>query len=278
MGLVRLGGDPVSLPANTGLTIVGAINAAISRYYINSPGHRKTTPITSLLKAPETVSMTLTHGSRVITGGSPTFDDRIGDTFSIGSKRMVLGPSGTLREPWPQASGTYSGVLSDDAVPIFSPIRTVAGSVIFNEERRLIFMSETPVAEDHLQSIPRITGSPQYYSVENLGDAVGSGLRAFLRVFPAPAEASTIRFLGAIEPQSLTLANLQNPVSLYMPDSDIETFIIPFIGAELASGTLWPEGVARDPAFRRGEEAQEFLRLYHEPTGGVGRVLTPAGY
>lgn len=276
MGIVRLPGDPASLPADVALSIVGAINSAIARYYINSPGHRKTTPITSMIQAPQSVAVTLTNGSRTITGGS--YDTRVGDTLVIGSRKYVLGPNGTLREPWHLPSGSYSGTLYDDAVAIFSPIRTVAGAVIYNEERRLVFISETPIAEDELQNIPRRTGSPQYYSVENLGDAVGSGLRAFLRIIPFPTEASTIRFLGSIEPQTITLGNLQTPVTMYMPDSDIETFMIPFIAAELSTTSLWPEGASRELAFRRGDDTQQLLRFYHEPTGGVGRVLTPAGY
>lgn len=278
MGIIRIPGDPASLQADIALTILGVINSAIARYYINSPGHRKTTPITSLIQAPQSISVALTNGSRTITGGSPTYDSRVGDTLLIGSRKHVLGPQGTLREPWHQSSGTYSGTLYDDAVAIFSPIRTVAGTVIYNEERRLLFLNETPIAEDELQNVPRRTGSPQYYSVENLGDVVGSGLRAFLRIHPMPTEASTIRFLGAIEPQTLTLANLQTPVTMYMPDSDIETFIIPFISAELSTTSLWPEGASRELAFKRGDDTQQLLRLYHEPTGGVGRVITPAGY
>jgi len=278
MGIVRLPGDPASLAADVALSVVGAINSAISRYYINSPGHRKTTPITSLVQAPQSVTVSLTNGSRTITGGTPTYDSRVGDTLLIGSRKYVLGPQGTLREPWHLTSGSYTGTLYDDAVAIFSPIRTVAGSVIYNEERRLVFISETPIAEDQLQNIPRTTGSPQYYSVENLGDVIGSGLRAFLRIIPFPTEASTIRFLGSIEPQTLTLANLQTPVTMYMPDSDIETFIIPFISAELATTSFWPEGADRQLAYKRGDDTEQLLRLYHEPTGGVGRVLTPAGY
>lgn len=278
MGIVGLPGDPASLQADIALALVGALNSAVARYYINSPGHRKTTPITSLVQAPQSITVSLTNGSRAITGGSPAYDSRVGDTLLIGSRKYVLGPQGTLREPWHLASGSYTGTLYDDAVAIFSPIRTVAGAVVYNEERRLMFISETPIAEDQLQNIPRQTGSPQYYSVENLGDVVGSGLRAFLRIIPFPTEASTIRFLGAIEPQTLTLANLQTPVTMYMPDSDIETFIIPFVAAELSTTSLWPEGASRELAFRRGEDTQQLLRLYHEPTGGVGRVLTPAGY
>jgi len=275
MGIIGMVGDPTSLPADRANTLVGVINSAITRYYVHAPGNRKSSPVTQYLQAPISVSVTLTQGSTAISGFSTT--DRIGDTLLIGDRKCVLGIGNSLREPWPLASGTYGATLYDDAIPIYTPLRTIQGSVIYNEDTRLRFLGESPIRSDNLY-LPRRTGHPEFYSVESLGDAVGSGLRAFLRIFPAPAEASTIRFLATLEPQVLTISSLQVPVSMYLPDSDIEAFVVPFIASELATGVLWPDKIAREPAITKGKETEQLLRLYHEPTGGSVRVITPAGF
>jgi hypothetical protein len=275
MGIIGMVGDPTSLPADRANTLVGVINSAITRYYVHAPGNRKSSPVTQYLQAPISVSVTLTQGSTAISGFSTT--DRIGDTLLIGDRKCVLGIGNSLREPWPLTSGTYGATLYDDAVPIYTPLRTIQGSVIYNEDTRLRFLGESPIRSDNLY-LPRRTGHPEFYSVESLGDAVGSGLRAFLRIFPAPAEASTIRFLATLEPQVLTISSLQVPVSMYLPDSDIEAFVVPFIASELATGVLWPDKIAREPAITKGKETEQLLRLYHEPTGGSVRVITPAGF
>lgn len=276
MGIIGMGGDPASIPADKANTLVGVINSAITRYYVYAPGSRKTTPVTSYLAGPTNVSLTLTQGQSGFTGFSPAAE-RVGDTVLIGTRRCVLGFGPNFREPWPLASGTYTGVLYDDVVPISSPLRTIQGSVIFNEYARLRYVGETPLTSD-IVFASRKTGNPEFYSVENLGDSVGSSVRALLRIFPVPAEATTIRFTATIEPQVITLSNLQTPITMFLPDSDIEAFIVPFMAAEMATGILWPEKLTRDPAILRGKETEQLLRMYHEPTGGSASVLTPAGF
>jgi len=276
MSLVGIPGEPSTLAAGAASAIVGVINSSIAQYYVHVPAWRKATTITSLLLAPTPVTLNLTSGARAFTGFSPT-SENIGDTILIGDRKCVLGVGANLREPWPYATGAQSGMHYDDAVPIFAPFRTIAGDVILDEYVRLRYISQTPVTADHLSFLPRKTGAPDFYSIETLGDAVG-GMRAILRVIPAPAKQMTIRFQAILEPQLFSIKDLQIPIPVYPPDSDIEAFILPMAGAALASGVLWPEKAAREPAIQRGKDAETLLRLYHEPIGGSLRVLTPAGF
>ena len=259
LSFTKLPSDPANISASEAATIVGAINAGMARFYVSAPSGRKTTPISSFLRGSQSVSVGLTQGSYSVTGLTLASDtDRLGDTILVGEYKCRLAIGSSLREPWAQATGTYSGILFDD------------------ELYRLPFIAETPVRMDEL-TLPR--NIPAFFSIESLGDAIGGAARAIVRLYPPPTKPSTIRFSASIEAQSFSISNLSNPILVYPSNMDIEAFIIPIIASELALTQYWQDSIPRELAIAKGKETEGFLRTYHEPTGpSMSRAITPVGF
>lgn len=271
--------DPSTIPADLASVIVGAMNAGMARYHLNAPSGRKVTPVTAYIKPPRNYSsISLTQGSYDFTGINDLSPDDIGDTLRVGNRSCPLGIGSKLREPWVEQTGTYQAVLFDDVVPVYSPIRRIEGSVIYDERYRLSYLSSPPLEEDEVL-IPRRSNVPQYYSIEHLGDTIGGPARAFVRVYPFPNEPATIRFSASLEPQQFSLQSISTPADVYAGTFDLEAFVIPLILSELAQTVAWNPSLDRALAIARGKEVEGYLRTYHEPTGSnISKVLTPAGY
>lgn len=271
--------DPTSIPADMAAVLVGAMNAGMSRYHLNSPSGRKVTPVTSYIKPPRSYSsISLTQGSYSFTGISDLQSDDIGDTLRIGDRNCPLAIGLKLRDPWPGQSGVYGGVLYDDVIPVYSPIRRIEGAVIYDERYRLSYLSELPLEEDEVV-IPRRSNVPQYYTIEHLGDVVGGAVRALVRIYPFPTQPATIRFSASLEPQQFSITSISTPISLYVDNMDLEAFIVPLIVAELAQTQIWNQAIDKGMAISKGKEIESYLRTYHEPTGSnISKVMTPAGY
>ncbi|NBW99968.1 hypothetical protein EBR03_10400, partial [bacterium] len=204
--------------------------------------------------------------------------DDIGDTLAVGGRKCPLGLGQRTREPWPGQTGQYDAVLYDDAVPLLSPIRRIEGSVIFDENHRLTYLPELPIAEDEVV-VPARSNIPNFYTIENLGDVVGGAVRALLRVFPFPTQPATIRFSASLEPQQFSILSLTIPSEIYVNNVDIEAFIVPLISSELAQTSVWNPNIDRGLAMTKGKETEAYLRTFHEPSGpNISRVMTPAGY
>jgi hypothetical protein len=279
ISFTNLPSDPISIPADLAATLIGAINAGFAKYYFSAPSGRKTTPVTSFQLAPVSVSVGLTQGSRNVTGLTLSSDtDRIGDTLEVGDRKSPLGIGSTLRDPWSLATGTYTGLLYDDAIPLWAPIRRIEGSVIWDEDHRLTFLSEAPLRQDTL-TYYRQSGLPAYYTAEYLGDTIGGGARALVRVIPLPTKASSIRFAASLEPQQLVLTDLQIPIGIYTPSSDIEAFLVPLIVGELATTSLLKPELDKNLIVKKASESLAFLKSYHEPiSGAMNKMMTPVGF
>ncbi|NBO26620.1 MAG: hypothetical protein EBU96_07510 [Actinobacteria bacterium] len=279
LSFTALAQDPASVPADQAAVVVGAMNAGMSKYYLNAPSGRKTTPVTYFLKPPRNYqSISLTQGSSAFSGVNDLQDDDIGDTLYVSGRKCPLAIGSNMREPWPGQTGVYPGVIYDDAVPMYSPIRRIEGSVIFNEQHRLDYISEVPIVEDEVV-IPKTSNTPQFYSIENLGDVVGGAVRGLIRIYPFPTQPSTLRFSASLEPQQFTILSMSSAFSLYVNNLDVEAFVVPLIAAELAQTTVWNPSIDRASALLKGKETEAYLRTYHEPSGpNMSRVLTPSGY
>lgn len=269
--------DPASIPADAAATIVNCINTGFSRYFIHAPSSRKTTFVSSYISAPSNLTATFTSGSLLFSGSGISGTTRIGDTLYIGGKKRVLGVGENLREPWDGSSGLASGTLYDDAVALADPIRRVEGSIIWNETRRLEYLAEAPIVEDQVKLV-NFTGEPQYFTIENLGDTVGGAARALVRIYPLPSTAGTIRFTAQINPQRLSIFDLQSPVNIYINETDLDAFVMPFIIEELALTKYWPEKGDKNLASKSSDKAESLLKAFQESTGGGSRVMTPANF
>lgn len=269
--------DPASIPADAASAIVNCINTGFSRYFIHAPSSRKTTFVSGYVSAPTGLTATFTSGSLSFSGSWISGTTRIGDTLYIGGKKRVLGVGESLREPWDGGSGVASGTLYDDAVALADPIRRVEGSIIWNEARRLEYLAEAPIVEDQVKLV-NFSGEPQYFTIENLGDTVGGAARALLRIYPLPSTAGTIRFTAQINPQRLSLFDLQSPVTIYINETDLDAFVFPFIIEELALTKYWPEKGDKNLASKAADRAESLLKAFQESTGGGSRVMTPANF
>lgn len=269
--------DPASIPADAAATIVNCINTGFSRYFIYAPSSRKTTFVSNYVSAPSSFTATFTAGATTFAGSGLSGSARIGDTLYIGGKKKVLATGESLREPWDMGSGQASGTLYDDAVALADPIRRVEGSIIWNETRRLEYLAEAPIVEDQVKLL-NFTGEPQYFTIENLGDTVGGAARALLRIYPLPSTAGTIRFTAQINPQRLSLFDLQSPVTIYINETDLDAFAMPFIIEELALTKYWPERGDKNLASKSADKAEALLKAFQESTGGGSRVMTPANF
>ena len=176
------------------------------------------------------------------------------------------------------ATGTYTGTLFDDAIPLWSPIRRIEGSVIWDEDHRLQFISEAPIRQDVL-TYYRQSGLPAYYTIEHLGDTIGGGARALVRVIPLPTKAASIRFSASLEPQQLSMADLQIPIAIYTSGTDIEAFLVPIIVGEICSAGLLSERIDAKLALQKAAETIANLKAYHEPISGAqNKILSPVGW
>lgn len=277
LSYTTLPSDPASIPADSAAAIVNCINTGFSKYFIHAPSSRKTTFVSSFISAPTSLTATFTNGSSSFTGSSLSGVSRIGDTLYIGGKKRVLAVGQSLREPWEIGSGVFSGTLYDDAVALADPIRRVEGSIIWNEARRLEYLAEAPIVEDQVKLV-NFSGEPQYFTIENLGDTVGGSARALLRVYPLPSVSGTIRFTAQINPQKLSLFDLQSPVAIYINETDLDVFVMPFIIEELALTKYWPEKADKNLAGKSSDRAESLLKAFQESTGGGSRIMTPANF
>lgn len=269
--------DPASIPADVANTIVNCINSGFSRYFIHAPSSRKTTFVSSYVQAPIGITATFTNGSSSFSGSGLTGTSRIGDTLAIAGEKRVLAVGESLREPWDLGSGQYSGTLYDDATILADPIRRVEGSIVWNEARRLKYIAEAPIVEDQIKLI-NFTGEPEFFTIENLGDTIGGSARALLRIYPLPSKAGTIRFTGQVNPQRLSIFDLQSPVLIYINETDLDAFAMPFIIEELALTKYWPEKGDKNLASKSADKAEALLKGFQESTGGGSRVMTPHNF
>jgi hypothetical protein len=77
----------------------------------------------------------------------------------------------------------------------------------------------------------------------------------------------------------LVLSDLQTPIVVYTPSSDIEAFLIPIIAGELATTSLLKAELDKNLITKKAAESLAFLKSYHEPiSGAMNKMMTPVGF
>lgn len=233
--------DITTLTANDRLDLVDAINLALGDWAEAAPASLRTFPGTASFPAPQSITLTCTANSQVISGGGLTAAD-VGKTLVIAGDAVphTLTSPTTLRLVYAGTTGSQAATLYGEACPLPASFESLASPVWHEDtlERRAL-----PALQDIRRvrwfsggAIPSL-GDPLGYGIEVGNTLGGIAAPAVMRLYPVPATLQRLSFDWTGRPQSWTMTDLIKPRDLDLSD-DHWTTIKTLVLARLLSTAL----------------------------------------
>lgn len=263
-------------------TLVDAMNSGIQRYYAKSSSFMRSVPASALLRAPKTVTITVTKGENTFSGYSVSEDDMYNTILIDGdaTPNQIVG-EGHILDYYMGETGTVSATIYSDCIPIYEPIRRVASDPVLlgNSSRRLI--RDQDMDHDECNRInERKTGRPRYYRMDYNARSETGEPPMLIRVDTFPDTDYKLRFDVEMDPLRILLKHLIKPVDVPVRDSHLDAYLIPMIREELASSPMWKNKDATELVLLKGREAEEELEVesFKNAAPQSNEVTTPYGY
>lgn len=243
------------------------INAALFDCYVPVDGTRATWPEqyhADILKAPVTVTLGLTNGSKVVTGHA--FEDKfagsfvkIGERFFRYSGKTVVDLTTTyyLMQPWDQATGSYAATVYHNAIALPFNVVEMAGmpnlvgigllgalpdpdaELLLRTEPAFDFQSRESrsvfaIARNQFrQSAYYDVGDPRFYHIDQASVAPSFAIGNRLHVYPIPEHDYTFELRANIVPTGLT-ADADIPA---LPWQTVDNILLPLAREKLVENT-----------------------------------------
>lgn len=256
--------DPADLLPQDLIDLKSYINAAYFDCYAPVDGTRAKWPEqywSGILKAPVEVTLTLTNGSRAVTGH--TFEEKYAGSFvKIGDKflryaKPTSGPAYALMQEWDGDSGSYSATVYHNAIALPWHVIELAGvpnipgvgllGPMPSPDDELLLRTEPafdfrPVdgrepfsmgRNNFRQSAYFDVGDPRYYHVDQASVDQTFSITSRLHVYPLPQNVFTVEMRANIVPTELT-ADADVPI---IPAQAVDNILLPLAREKLAKNT-----------------------------------------
>lgn len=258
--------------------VIEAINSGSQACYDILPAWNRRTTVAISLEAPALLNLQVTNGE-VILGGS-------GDQFTeaqIGRSVVVDGDTN-----WNEVQSTsklldaYLGSTGAKAARVYcdsfwndvGSFDGLASRPYFADTRESLELFNARAAE-----LPGEIGKPRYYWMEMAAPSLGAMQQFFIRFFPAPAVAYSLRADMEFRPLRLVYANIQQATTIPLAEHFIENGLLPLCEERLMRSPVWRDQSIRDLVVEDARRARAFL-ANQRPTTTIpqNRVGTPLGF
>lgn len=272
------GGALPALSAGAAMDLVEAVNVGLQECYEQLPSWQRRTELSLSLVAPVTVSVGVTNGSATLSSG----------TFSaaqIGRSIVLAGDANwnkvatttTLLDVYQGTTGTVAGTVYGDAV--FNSLANLDGFATplrFADTREELIPHNVRRLEPYRGGE---VGKPRYYWTEPAGASLGNSPAAYLRVYPAPDAAYSLRVDAEFRPSLITFTTLHQGATIPLADQFLHSALIPLCEACLLRSPEWANDAKANLVLGAAERARDML-LRQRPTAGAtgNRIFTPPGY
>lgn len=219
--------DLATLPVAASLDVLGAFNYGLQELWRYLPWQLRTKTLSYVLKAPETLSVTMNARYDNTTSGTPFSTDLIGCTVRVNDDvrdNEVTGAS-TLRDAFIGQNLTGNALLFHDALQIFDAVERIVGDMrIYRSDGTWYPLHRaegyrrggTRFAWYEGYPIPYPTGfnglkpaqRPLIYLLESEAIDTLTASEFFLKFYPMPDQDYTVRFEAEVGPRVITFANL----------------------------------------------------------------------
>lgn len=274
--------DLGTMPIDSLADIASAVNGGLQEFFALAPAIYKRTTLFHLIKAPEKVTLKVSHGSFEVDEGEPFKAEHRGQSIRIGNDpawNEIVSPTGFL-DAYRGTGGTveatiYSDVFSlgDDMIEDIVDDPRIDGRVLERDD---------DIGDWRLfRGGMRRTGRPNRYSVEMVGlsrSDPGSPL-CLVRLDPVPIEEHSIRMKIQIAPRTFYPNELTGVAQLPVPDRWIETHLLPLAAERLTTSPLWANSRTIPSINNQARAARYLISGLPPQIGPMGsRIFTPAGY
>jgi hypothetical protein len=292
--------DLATLPVAGALDVQDAINGGLQEFWRNLPATYRTQTISGTLRAPETISVSLTakYARTLTTPAFSAANDR-GCTVRVSDDPRDNEVTGTdtLRDDFLGNVLTGNASLWHDAFQLYDRIERVVSAVrLYRTDGTWHTLARVEDYRDGGLSgawyagwmgwgtgavnTLRQAGTPAVYLLESVGVDQHADSEFYFKVYPMPEVDFIVRFEAEVAPRNITLANItSSAVDLPVRETLTSSVLVPLCEAILARSPLWAErrmlGAVQDAADRA-------LRTLRTRAGDMGlpnnTVGTPTGF
>lgn len=251
--------DLGTMPAAMALDILDAIQGGLQELWRALPWQFRTKTFSYVLKAPETISVTMVGKYSNALTGTPFTTDQIGCTVRVTDDvrdNEVTG-AGTVRDQFLGTQTAGNALLFHDAQQIYDPIERVIGDMrIYRQDgtwyplhraegyrrggMRFAWYEGYPIPYPTGFNGLRPAQRPLIYMLESESIDQLTASEFFLKFYPMPDVDYTVRFEAEVGPRAITFANI----------TDIAGAVDVPVKASLANSCLVPlceEALLRSP-------------------------------
>jgi hypothetical protein len=280
--------DLAALDTGDALTLIRAINKALTDWFTLAPSDARRRPFTGgLLVPPQQIEVTATKGSSAITFTDPPPVSAVGGTIIMGGdgaqNRLVSLTQ--LAMPYNGATGTFNATLYGDAIampPGFELLCSdpiIATDAGFNYQLRPYSDVQSVVLPQSWMFPAFLYGSqPTHFRLVPINTLDGSEPLTTLQVWPAPMAAYRLQFDYSGQARPWSIADLSTSRVLDLKDhawNYIETLTL----AHLANSKLLRADIDKKLLLMDAENARKAIEA--TPVSGTGsgnRIHTPPGF
>ena len=291
---------------STRQAIADSINAGIFEYLSIAPEHFRRIGVSHYVRAPETVSITVTEGSNEV-GAGEFEEDMIGCAIDIGGGEVTNEVSSTnsLYRVYTGASGVITATVYFDSVPFLDHrvVRLLSDPLIVGPSGYRLMRDEyglRATGKDLPAQLPwvptswwfvqannwtRRTGMPTRYCLEPEGVSSGDAASFRIRLDPIPDRAMHIQFDVIYDAINIAVTDLETLMRLPVLSQHVIPMVMPLCVANLASTPFWGENAlgekgGREMAMASASAARAKISSFIEKDIGVpnNRVRTRRGY
>ena len=234
-----LGEDDYSLLAmDIRVQILDAMNAGIQRYHAKTTSKHRTLPVSCLISAPKDISLNVTENEATFTGYTIEDNDFYCTVHIDGDPiPNQLTGDGQLFDHYTGATGTVSGRIYYDAIPLYIPIRRMVSAPILTGSCRGGLARHDRA--EWLKGVSRPHGAPTAYSLDYNAFADNGEVPVIVRLNSLPDKSYKLRFEVEVDALHLGHEHLQKPISIPVRPSHVESYLMPMVRAALTSSAKW---------------------------------------
>lgn len=190
------------------------LNSAMQFIFREGPSSLSERPGGSVIKAPRTVTITVTQFSSTVTISSGWESDMFGCSIVIAGdgfgENTILSQT-RLRRPWPAASGTFQGTVYHDCLSLAADVRTIIEPIELPEIDPLIVLVTSQADFDTFNSgyvgTQKRSAQPRAAMVDAIFNGTALPVKV-LKLNPMPDAIYPIRWREKLDPVPFTMADV----------------------------------------------------------------------
>lgn len=280
--------DMAALPVSDRLTLVKAINKALTDWFQLAPSDARRRPFTGgILPAPQLIQVQATNGSSAVTFPTPPPLSSVGSTIIMGGDQAQnhLVSLTQLAMPYNGTTGTFQATLYGDALAMPPGFEELCSPITLATDNGWSYQLR-PFAEVAAVIMPKCWlfptflygAQPTHFRLVPLMTADNTEPMTYMQVWPAPTGIYRVQFDYSGQARPWTVSDLSVARVLDLKDH-AWNYIEALVLARLANTTLLRANVDRKLLLEDAERARRAIQS--TPVSGTGapnRIETPPGF